>query len=57
MNKKFDFGEFKLNTQLKTHKWKDISESLVSNILKSLDKHTYNSNLYGHMDINKEKNR
>jgi len=41
----------------KLGKWDDVSKSFVTKIMKSLNEHTYNPNLYGLMDINKDKNR
>ena len=41
----------------KLGKWDDVSKCFVTKIMKSLNEHTYNPNLYGLMDINKDKNR
>jgi hypothetical protein len=41
----------------KLGKWDDVSKCFVNKIMKSLNEHTYNPNLYGLMDINKDKNR
>jgi hypothetical protein len=41
----------------KLGKWDDVSKSFVTKIMKSLNEHTYNPNIYGLMDINKDKNR
>jgi hypothetical protein len=45
------------SSKSKSGKWENISESFVTNIIKKIDTHTYNPNLYGLMDITKEKNR
>ena len=47
----FNFSSKKLG------KWDDVSKCFVTKIMKSLNEHTYNPNLYGLMDINKDKNR
>jgi hypothetical protein len=41
----------------KLGKWDEVSKCFVGKIMKSLNEHTYNPNLYGLMDINKDKNR
>ena len=45
------------SSKSKSGKWENISESFANNIIKKLNNHTYNPNLYGLMDITKEKNR
>jgi hypothetical protein len=39
----------------KLSKWNVVSECFVSKIMKSLNEHTYNPNLYGLMDTEKDK--
>jgi len=45
------------SSRKKLGKWDEVSKCFVDKIMKSLNEHTYNPNLYGLMDINKDKNR